>query len=147
MHDGHHIDAQACRCRDADPEMRGMTPEQCFLHQRRNENRLCPQLGERLSEKMQVLVTCQNGEIDVAAELCGAVQNARLTAHEQRADAMLPQYRKDFDYRARDQANLPGPGMCSTIVGTAQNAAPASTTTIPASQDSRKVQMKTAVCS
>ncbi len=47
----------------------------------------------------------KNQQIGVA-ELCCAVEHARLAAHQQGTDPAVGHRRKDFPYPARDQANL-----------------------------------------
>src|SRR6266851_2607270 len=88
-----------------------------------------------LTKLTQVFIIRGDGEVHVAAELGGAVQNARLTSHEERVDPMFPESRKDFANRARGQANLPTPGTWPTAFAIPQNAGPASSTTTPAFLD------------
>src|SRR5229473_6072121 len=80
---------------------------------------------------MEIPVIGGDGHVHVAAELGGAVQNARLTSHEQGANPMFPESRKDFANRARGQGSLPRPGRWPTVSGIPRTAAPASMTTIP----------------
>src|SRR5713226_5488260 len=80
---------------------------------------------------MEVPVIGGDGDVHVAGELGGAVQNTRLTSHEQRANPMFPERRKDFANRARGQESLPRPGRWPTASEIPRTAAPGSTTTIP----------------
>ena len=50
------------------------------------------------------------GQVCIAAKLGCAVEHAGLAAHEEGADAVLLDRRKDFAYRVRDQASLPASG-------------------------------------
>lgn len=52
--------------------------------------------------------------VGVAAKLGCAVEYACLTAHEQRPHAMLPDRRKDFEYRVAYQANHQGRSKLAT---------------------------------
>jgi hypothetical protein len=80
---------------------------------------------------LEIFFVGQHGEVHVAAELGGAVENAGLTAHEERPDSMFPESRKDFANRARDQGSLPRPKMSPIVSAIRQTAAPALRTTIP----------------
>ena len=53
----------------------------------------------------------EDDEIGIAAKFRRAVKHAGLTAHEQGADAVLLDRRKDFEYRVRDQVSLRERGM------------------------------------
>ena len=54
-------------------------------------------------------------DVRVATKLRTAVQHARLAAHQQRAHAIPPDRRKDFEDRAPGQANLPVRGTSATV--------------------------------
>ena len=116
-----------------------MPAEQHFLSQGRDKNRLGVQFVESSAEPLQIRLTCQDGDVDVATELGGAVQDARLTAHEQSAHAMFPESRKDFANRVRDQASLPEQGTWPIVSATRESAAPALAATRPASPDHKAV--------
>src|SRR5262245_60653045 len=108
------------------------------------QNRLCQgwnidrfgvEIVEGLLEFLEVTFVGENGEIQIAAELGGAVQNASLAAHEQEPDPPPLDRRKDFDDRAPAQAILPGLEMWPRVFAIQPNAAQASSTTIPALLD------------
>ena len=69
-------------------------------------NGLGAKLCQRLSQPREVGGIGEDGEVRVAAKLGRAVEHARLSAHEQGADAMRAHRRKDFAYRVRDQVSL-----------------------------------------
>src|SRR5205807_9604948 len=114
-------------------EMTSMALEQHLRAKRRHENRFGFQLIQGTTRKVPIIGG--DGDVHVAAELGGAVQNARLTSHEQSADPMFPESRKDFANRARGQGNLPRPGRWPTASAIPRTAAPASATTIRAFPD------------
>jgi hypothetical protein len=68
-------------------EMEGVAAPQIFQSKRRNGNGLGAQIGERPPEPREICGIGENGEVGVAAKLGRAVKHARLTAHEQGADA------------------------------------------------------------
>ena len=74
-----------------------------------NRDRFGFQFCKRRAQANKVGRIGQNGKIRVAAKFRGAVEHARLPAHEERADAVRLHRRKDFAYRVRDQVHLPVP--------------------------------------
>src|SRR5262245_65503008 len=87
-----------------------------------DEHWLSSKLAERVLQPCEVFRLRQHGQVDVAAELGGAVQNAGLASHQDRAHPKFPQSRKEFANRDRVQGNLPGPDKWTRSV-TAQRAA------------------------
>src|SRR5437870_7018262 len=55
----------------------------------------------------QILWGRQDCEVRIAAKLGCAVEYARLAAHQQRANSVRANRRKDFEYRVPDQVNRP----------------------------------------
>jgi hypothetical protein len=80
------------------------------------------QIGESGRKSLEVCRACEDGEVGVAAKFGRAVQHASLPAHEQGADVILRDRRKDFAYRVRDQATLRGQGMWTTVLRSRRNA-------------------------
>src|ERR1700722_1521194 len=72
----------------------------------RNGDGLGLKFGECLAQSRQVGGVGKDDEIGVAAKLGRAVKHARLSAHEQGADAVRAHRRKDFACRVRDQVSL-----------------------------------------
>jgi hypothetical protein len=60
-------------------------------------------------EPVEILLFGQNKKINVLANLRRAVEYAGLPSHEQRADAIDSDRRKDLPDRGRDQGYLPWP--------------------------------------
>ena len=87
-------------------EMNGVTAAEEFQFKWRDGDRFGLQFCERLAQAREIGGVSKDGEIRVAAKLGRAVEHARLSAHEQGADAMRAHRRKDFAYRVRDQASL-----------------------------------------
>ena len=83
-----------------------MPAAQEFFCQFRHEDACRFKFVERGAQTVEIFWIGHDDQIGVAAKLRRAVKHARLAAHEQGPDAMLPDRRKDFDYRARDQVNL-----------------------------------------
>src|SRR5438067_4319139 len=82
-------------------------------------------------KRLEIVPAGQDRKVDVAAELSGAVRHARLPAHEQCSDAVRAHRRKDFEYRARDQASLPEPGTMPKVCRSRAIVRPASNGTTP----------------
>src|SRR5207244_3902510 len=99
--------------------------------ERRNGNHLGAKLQHCIAKRVEVLKAGEDGEVDVAAELSGAVRHARLPAHEQCSDAVRAHRRKDSEYRARDQASLPAPGTTPKVCRSRAIVRPASSGTTP----------------
>ena len=87
-------------------EMHRMAPAEVFQPERRDRNELGLELGERGAQSREVGGVGENGQVCIAAKLGCAVEHAGLTAHEEGADAVLLNRRKDFAYRVRDQVSL-----------------------------------------
>src|SRR5262249_27352886 len=98
-------------------------------------NGLTSELIEGTLKTAQILRLSENDDVDVAAEFGGAVQDARLPAHEQGAHAVFPQSRKDFANRARAQGSLPGPSTLPRGGPIRRSAGPASSPTTPGPRD------------
>src|SRR5207253_9197677 len=113
--------------------MTSMALEQHLRAKRRHENRFGFQLIQGTTRKVPIIGG--DGHVHVAAELGGAVENARLASHKQSANSMFPESRKDFANRARGQANLPRPRRWPTAFAMLRTAAPASATTSPTFPD------------
>ena len=92
----------------------------------------CLELLQRGAKAGDIRLLREETKVGVFTKLGRAVKHARLAAHEQRFDAMRPDRRKDFDYRAPDQASLPGRGKWSTVSGFLPNVLPESVYTRPA---------------
>src|SRR5438132_6966165 len=88
-------------------------------------NEVGAQLRQRVPQPDKVGGVGENGEVRIAAKLGCAVEYARLSAHEQGANAVRAHRRKDFAYRVRDQVSLPGPGRFATASRFPANVAPA----------------------
>jgi hypothetical protein len=106
MQGRHHIDSNSFHSWKTCAEITGMPALQHYRGQRRHIDRLGGQVREGTPQALKILFVGDNGQVEVAAELGRSVQDARLTAHEQKAHAPLLDRRKDFDYRARDQVIL-----------------------------------------
>src|SRR5207247_1260406 len=72
------------------------------------------EIGEGLSEALQVCRVNGDGEIHVPGELGGAVQDARLSAHEERLNLPPPERRKDSGNRAQGHTFPPKRGSSPT---------------------------------
>src|SRR5579862_580971 len=81
-------------------------PEE-FQFKLRNSDDIGLKFSQCLSQSHEVGRVRKNGEVRVAAKLGCAVKYARLSAHEQGANAVCAHRRKDFEYRVQDQASLP----------------------------------------
>ena len=85
----------------------GVAAPEIFWFKRRDGDRFGQQIGEGPAQPGDVGGVSQYRKVRVAAKLGRAVKHARLSAHEQGADAMRVHRRKDFAYRVRDQVSLP----------------------------------------
>ena len=106
-HFGHHIHAHPQGFGMLAAKMDGVAAAEKFQFKRRDGDGFGLQFGQRLSQPREVGGVGEDGEVRVAAKLGRAVKHARLSAHEQGADAVRAHRRKDFAYRVRDQASLP----------------------------------------
>jgi hypothetical protein len=75
---------------------------------------LCLQIREGLMESGKIGVVGEDDEVGIAAKLGTAVEHAGLAPHEQGADAVRADRRKDFAYRVRDQVSLRARGRFAT---------------------------------
>ena len=108
-------------------------------------NRLGLQFVEGGPKTREIVLVSEHVEVDVAAELGGAVQNARLAAHQQRPHAVLVENGKDFVNRARAQAILPTQGTSSTAWSTGETAPLARAPTSPGPRDPPAARTRDAV--
>jgi len=81
-HDGHHVNSQSVGPWNSGAKMTGMSLEQGFPAQRRNEHGLGAQIVKGRAKAIKVVFAWLDGQIDVAAEFRGPVHDARLTAHQ-----------------------------------------------------------------
>jgi len=88
-------------------EMDGVAATKIFYFKRRDRDGFGLKFSERFLQPGEVRSIGKNNEIRVPAKLRRAVKHARLSAHEQGADAVHAHRRKDFAYRVRDQVSLP----------------------------------------
>jgi hypothetical protein len=88
-------------------EMNGVAASEVFERERGNRDRIGLQFIERLAQSGEVGAVRKESEICISAKLGRAVKHARLSAHKQGVNALLAHRRKDFEYRVRDQVNLP----------------------------------------
>src|SRR5262249_28963308 len=123
MHHRHHVDAHAVG--KVRTKVAGVTALEYLTAERRNVHWLRLKVGERSAQALKVFFVRIYGQIDVAAEVGGPVQDARLPAHQQGADTVLPDRRKDSEGRVRAQANLPARGTFPRACRTPPSAAPA----------------------
>jgi hypothetical protein len=72
-------------------------------------------IRKRFAQTREVRGVGEDGEVRVAAKLGRAVKHARLSAHEQGADAVRAHRRKDFAYRVRDQVSLRARGRFARV--------------------------------
>jgi hypothetical protein len=75
--------------------------------QRRNCDGFGLKFRQCFSQPREIRGIGEDGEVRVAAKLGRAEEHARLSAHQQGADAVRAHRRKDFAYRVRDQVSLP----------------------------------------
>ena len=96
-------------------EMDRMAAPKKFQRERWDGDGFGPQFGERPAQAREVRGVGEDGEVGVAAKLGRAVEHARLSAHEQGADAVRAHRRKDFAYRVRNQVSLPARGRSARV--------------------------------
>ena len=87
-------------------KMDGVAAPEIFQFKRRDGDGFGLQVRQRLPQPREIGRVGEDGEVRVAAKLGRAVEHARLSAHEQGADAVRAHRRKDFAYRVRDQVSL-----------------------------------------
>jgi hypothetical protein len=87
-------------------KMDGVAAPEMFEGKRRNGDGFGLQFGERLAQTREIGGVGEDDKTSVAAKLGRAVKHARLSAHEQGANALRAHRRKDFAYRVRDQVSL-----------------------------------------
>lgn len=88
-------------------KMNGVPPPQVLQLIRRYGDHFGMQFRQRATQSRQVSRVGKNDQFRIATKLRRAVQDAGLTAHEQVADAMFADERKDSAYRVRNQGNHP----------------------------------------
>lgn len=111
----HQIDSQAFDIRPPAAEMDCVAAPQKRWVKARDGNHGGFESIQCRFEMGQVPGICQDHQMQVAAKLRGAVEHARLAAHEQRSRATLPDRRKGFEYRAPAQAILPARDRYPTV--------------------------------
>ena len=124
-HPGHDVDAHARSVRVLAAKVNGVPPPEVASIERGHRDDLGAEVGEGFSQAREVCRASEDGEIGVAAELGGAVQDAGLSSHQQRAHPPRFDRRKDCAYRVRDQAILRGRGTSSTACRSPGSAAAA----------------------
>jgi len=82
----------------------------------REENRFSRELRQRRAESAKIGGRDRDRHVHVAAELGGAVEDARLPPHQERLHPVAAQGRKDFGYRARRHRCPRGAGTSPTDV-------------------------------
>jgi hypothetical protein len=92
-------------------KMNGVPPQEVLGRKRGNGDHLAAQLLDGTSDPREVLLVGKDREIGIATKLRRAVEHASLTAHQQGAHLAVPENRKDFANRVRDQGCLLGPGI------------------------------------
>src|SRR2546421_12731150 len=92
-------------------------------HRHQSSNEFSAQLRQRFAQPDEVGSVSEDGEVRVAAKLGCAVEYARLSAHEQGANAVRAHRRKDFAYRVRDQVSLQGPSTFARVSRSPANVA------------------------
>src|SRR5665647_2052408 len=92
-----------------------MAAPEKFNFKRRHSDGFSLQFRQRPPEPREIRRVGEDDEIRVAAKLGRAVKHARLSAHEQGADAVRAYRRKDFAYRVRDQVSLQAREMFARV--------------------------------
>ncbi len=131
----HDVDVNPLQVRIVDSKLASVAAQEDVPAEGGEKQGLGVELIEGAAKSGKVGLTGEDGEIDIAAELDGPVHDAGLTAHQQGADPMLPESRKDFGYRVRARANLPKPKTSPRASATPRSAEPASATTSPVFRD------------
>ena len=111
----HHVETDARRVGYLAPEVDGVASQQKASLEGRNGNYPRLEIIDRRLQPGEIGGIRHHEDVGVAAKLRPAVQDARLAAHQQRAHAIPPDRRKDFEDRARGQANLPVRGTSATV--------------------------------
>src|SRR6266404_1584892 len=101
----HHINTQACDFGRLATKMNRMTFAQILQFKSRNRDDISSESRQGRPQSREICWARDKRKIDIPAKLGRAVQHASLPAHQQGANSVLFDRRKDFVYRVRDQAS------------------------------------------